>query len=124
MEQGWFTRANQDKPAGTLDFLSKVDCVPRSVVRGVATHFREGATPDEIVSAVGNTRKVVLSALYKEVLRRLDTPSTRAEELVRSTEAGSVTRLDIVARILELNRVFRIRYFLSCADLYTDGQWG
>ena len=123
VERGWFTRADQDKPMGTLDFLSKVDCVPRSVVREVATHFREGATPEEIMRAVGNTRKVVLSALYKEVLRRSDIPSTRAEELVRSTEVGSVTRLDIVTRVLELNGVFRTHYFLSCADLYTDGQW-
>ena len=32
VERGWFTRADQDKPKGTLDFLSKVECVPKSII--------------------------------------------------------------------------------------------
>lgn len=107
VQRGWFTHANQDNPKETLDFLAKVDCVPRSVVRSVAAHFRKGANADEILGTIGNTRKVVLSALYAEILKRLDIHSTRVEELVKSTEASSVSRFDITTRILELDGVLR-----------------
>ena len=124
VERGWFTQADQNKPKEALDYLSKVECVPKSIIRETAAHFRDGVGPDEIVDAIGNTRKVVLSGLYAEVLRRSGTPPTRAEELVRSTEASSVKRSDIVIRILELNRVFRFHPLLSRAQLHTDEPWG
>ena len=110
MEQGWFTQTNQDKPEGTLNFLTKVDCVPKSVVRKVATYFKGGMSPDEIVGMIGNTRKVVLSALYADVLRRSNVPSTRVEKLVKSTEASSVSRLEITTRILDLDWVLHFHY--------------
>lgn len=109
MERGWFTQADQDQAKGTLDFLSKVNSVPRSVIQEAAAHFREGASPDEVMGSVGNMRKIVLSALYAEVLRQLHIPSTRVEELVKSTEAGSIRKFDIVTRILDLNKVPRFR---------------
>ena len=123
VERGWFTRADQEKPSGGLDFLSKVECLPKSIIRETAACFKEGASPGEIMDSIGNTRKVVLSGLYAEVLRRSDIPPTRAEELVRSTEASSVKRFDIVTRILELNRVPHFHQLLSRADLRTDEQW-
>ena len=117
MERGWFTQADQNKPRGILNFLSKVDCIPKSIIRETAAHFREGASPDEIIDSIGNTRRVALSGLYAEVLRRSDIPSTRAEALVRSTEASSVKRIDIVTRIWELIKVNTFHRSLSRVDL-------
>ena len=105
MERGWFTQENQDKPKETIDFFSKVDCVPKSIIRETAVHFKENVGAEEILDSIGNTRKVVLSALYAEVLKRLDISSRRIEQLVRSTEASSIRRIDLVSKILQLSRV-------------------
>jgi len=117
VKRGWFTHADQDKPKETLDFLARVECVPRSAVRQVAAHFRDGASADQTVGSIGNTRKVVLSALYADVLRRSNVPSARVEELVKSTQANSVSRLDIVTRVLNLDWVLRFHNLLPRADL-------
>lgn len=58
--------------------------------------------------ALGNTRKVVLSALYAEVLRRGDHPPAHIDVLVKATEARSVKRLDMVKVIVELRQVCRV----------------
>ena len=55
--------------------------------------------------ALGNTRRVVLSALYAEVLRQGDPSPTHIEVLVKATEAHSVKRLDIVKMIVDLLQV-------------------
>ena len=120
VKRGWFTQADQDNPRGTLDFLSKVDCVPRSIILETAAHFRGGASPDEVMVSIGNTNKVVLSALYAEALRRSGVHSTRVEELVRSTERGSIRRFGIVSKILELNGVHHFHDLLSRSDLHAD----
>lgn len=57
------------------------------------------------MDSLGCIRKIVLSALYADVLRRSHVPPARVEELVRSTEASSVKRFDVVASILALNGV-------------------
>lgn len=57
------------------------------------------------MKTIGSMRKVVLSALYANVLTRTNAPHTRIEELVRATEASSVSRVDLVARISELHKV-------------------
>lgn len=117
MKQGWFAQDNQDKPKIALDFLCKVGSVPRSIIREAALHFREGSTPAEAMKAIGNTRKVVLSALYAEVLGRTDTPPTRIAELVKATGASSVKRVDLVAMILKLRRVRFCATLASCLAL-------
>ena len=106
-----------------MGFLSKVECVPKSVVQEIGAYFRGNASPGDVIGMIGNTRKVVLSALYAEVLKRSTTHATRIEELVRSTEAGSVSRLDLVTRIIELDKVFNFDGSLSCADSQTDKRW-
>jgi len=65
-------------------------------------------SPDEIMRALGNTRKVVLSALYAEILGRGDRSATCIEVLVKATEAHSVKRLNIVKNIIELRQVGRV----------------
>ena len=103
VEQGWFTQSDQEKPRSPPDFLSKVYSVPKAVIRDVESRFKEGATPNEIMRTLGNTRRVALSALYAEVLKQ--TNSTRIEALVKATEIRSVKRLDIVKMIVELQQV-------------------
>ena len=105
VEQGWFTQSDQDKPKGVLDFLSKVYSVPKSITRDAETRFKDGMTPNEVIRTLGNTRRVVISALYSEVLRRCNTSQSHIEVLVKATEARSVTRLDVVKRIVELRQV-------------------
>jgi hypothetical protein len=105
VEQGWFTQADQEKPKSVPDFLCKVYSVPRSIIRDVESCFEDGMTPDETMRALGNTRKVVLSALYAEVLRRSDSSPTHIEALIKATEARSFKRPDIAKAIAELRRV-------------------
>lgn len=110
-KQGWFAEDDQDKPIRAPDFLCKVNAIPPSVIRETETHFESSANPQEIMRAVGNTRKVVLSALYAQVLRRIGTPSSRILELVKMTETKSVRRLDVITRISAIREVIRL---LSC----------
>ena len=72
--------------------------------------------------AIGNTRKVVLSALYAQALRRINTPPPHTAELVKGTETNSVKRLDIVARILEIHEVPCLLSSQHRTDIYEDGR--
>lgn len=105
VEQGWFAESDQNRPTGILDFLCKVGSVPKSVIRETEAHFGRGASPDEIMRAIGNTHKVVLSALYAQALKRVNTPPLHTAELVRGIEIKSVRRIDIVSRISDLHEV-------------------
>jgi len=106
-----------------LDFLCKVESVPRSIIRETGFHFRKGASPAEVMKAIGNTRKVVLSALYAEALRRTGAPLRSIKELVKATGVSSVKRVDLVARVLELSAVGVCATLTFCTAL-TSGKVG
>jgi len=120
VEQGWFSQSDQEQPKNAPDFLSKVYSVPKSIIRDVELRFKDGLTPNETMRALGSTRRVVLSALYAEVLRRSDPPPTHIEVLVKATEVHSVKRLDIVKTILELRQVGRIFTFNDTSLTWTQ----
>lgn len=124
VEQGWFAESDQDRPINALDFLCKVDSVPRSVIRETEAHFRRVASPDEIMRTIGKTRKVVLSALYAQALRRVNTPPLRIAELVRGTETKSVRRFDIVVRISDIREVAFLLCYRCRTDFYAGGGLG
>lgn len=108
VEQGWFTQSDQVNPRSVPDFLCKVYSVPKSIIRDVESHFKDCVTPNETVRALGNTRKVVLSALYAEVLKRSNPSLVHVDRLVKATETRSVKRRDIVEMIVELRQVRRV----------------
>ena len=111
--QGWFTPINQDKPSIAPDFLCKVDSMPRSIIREAEVHFKEGASAADVMKTIGSTNKLVLSALYADILREMEAPPTRIKELVKATGMKSVKRIDLVARILEL---YKARIYITLAS--------
>lgn len=76
--------------------------------------------PDEIMRKLGNTRRVALSALYADILRRSHSSPTETEALVRATEPSSVRRLDMVKMIIQLLQVCRTSPFVDIFLIQTQ----
>ena len=54
-----------------LDYPCKVEVVPKSIIRETEFHFKAGLSAADVMQAMGEVRKVALSALYAEVLGRM-----------------------------------------------------